>query len=121
VYAAAVDLPAPFGPRKPVTTPGWTTKSSLSTASFSLYRLLRFSKVLYLDHRVFLFSWSVMLSSRPGWPRARWVVSQPVNHVRAMAALTVGGSAAGSGRGRGFLVVWIWVLTVGLLAVVAGR
>ena len=32
-----------------------------------------------------------------------------MNHVRAMAALTVGGSAAGSGRGRGFLVVWIWV------------
>jgi hypothetical protein len=45
----------------------------------------------------------------------------PVNHVRAMAALTVGGSAAGSGRGRGFLVIWIWVLTMGLLTVVAGR
>jgi hypothetical protein len=42
----------------------------------------------------------------------------PVNHVRAMAALTVGGSAAGSGRGRGLLVVWVWVLTVGLLTVV---
>jgi hypothetical protein len=38
-----------------------------------------------------------------------------------MAALTVGGSAAGSGRGWGFLVIWIWVLTMGLLTVVAGR
>jgi hypothetical protein len=36
-------LPAPFGPRKPVTTPGRTTKSSPPTASFSPYRLLRFS------------------------------------------------------------------------------
>jgi hypothetical protein len=35
------------------------------------------TEVLYLDHRVFLFSWSVMLSSRPGWPRARWMVSSP--------------------------------------------
>ena len=30
-----VDLPAPFGPRKPITTPGCTTKSRPSTASFS--------------------------------------------------------------------------------------
>src|SRR5260370_8649740 len=37
-----VDLPAPFGPRKPVTTPGCTTKSRPSTASLSPYRLLRF-------------------------------------------------------------------------------
>src|SRR5215471_3916735 len=36
-------VPAPFRPRKPVTMPGWTTKSSPSTASFSPYRLLRFS------------------------------------------------------------------------------
>ena len=36
-------LPAPFGPRKPVTMPGRTTKSSPSTASFSPYRLVRFS------------------------------------------------------------------------------
>jgi hypothetical protein len=43
VVQIVVDLPAPFGPRKPVTMPGWTTKSSPSTASFSPYRLLRFS------------------------------------------------------------------------------
>src|SRR5258708_4618114 len=38
-----VDLPAPLGPRKPVTRPGWTTNSRPSTASLSPYRLLRFS------------------------------------------------------------------------------
>src|SRR5215468_3847608 len=43
IIRIVVDLPAPFGPRKPVTTPGWTTKSSPATASFSPYRLLRFS------------------------------------------------------------------------------
>ena len=32
-----VDLPAPLGPRKPVTVPGRTVKSSRSTAVFSPY------------------------------------------------------------------------------------
>jgi len=36
-------LPAPFRPRKPLTMPGRTTKSSSPAASFSPYRLLRFS------------------------------------------------------------------------------
>ena len=36
-----VDLPAPFGPRKPVTIPGRTVKSSRSTAILSPYLLLR--------------------------------------------------------------------------------
>src|SRR6476646_6560377 len=35
-----VDLPAPFGPRNPVTTPGSTTKLSRSTAVLSPYRLV---------------------------------------------------------------------------------
>src|SRR4051794_26839266 len=35
-----VDLPAPLGPRKPVTGPGFTTKSSPSTAVFSPYFLV---------------------------------------------------------------------------------
>src|SRR5262249_58051190 len=43
IIRIVVDLPAPFGPRNPVTTPGWTTKSSPPTASFAPYRLLRFS------------------------------------------------------------------------------
>src|ERR1700748_1348231 len=35
-----VVLPAPFGPRKPVTLPGTTSNDKLLTASFSPYRLL---------------------------------------------------------------------------------
>jgi hypothetical protein len=38
-----VDFPEPFGPRNPVTIPGWTTKFNPSTASLVPYRLLRFS------------------------------------------------------------------------------
>jgi hypothetical protein len=30
-----VDLPAPFGPRNPVTMPGWTVKLTPSTAVFA--------------------------------------------------------------------------------------
>ena len=36
-----VDLPAPFGPRKPVTRPGWTVNDRSSTATVFPYRLLR--------------------------------------------------------------------------------
>jgi hypothetical protein len=36
-----VDLPAPFGPRKPVTRPGPTTKETSSTAVVLRYRLVR--------------------------------------------------------------------------------
>ncbi len=35
-----VDLPAPFGPRKPVTTPGRTVKVSSSTTVLSPYLLV---------------------------------------------------------------------------------
>jgi hypothetical protein len=35
-----VDLPAPLGPRKPVTTPGLTVKLRPSTATFPPYRLV---------------------------------------------------------------------------------
>ena len=35
-----VDLPAPLGPRNPVTTPGRTVKLKSSTASLSPYRLV---------------------------------------------------------------------------------
>ena len=34
-----VDLPAPFGPTKPVTWPGWTVKVMPSSASAVPYRL----------------------------------------------------------------------------------
>ncbi len=36
-----VDLPAPFGPRNPVTIPGRTVKVRPSTASLSPYFLVR--------------------------------------------------------------------------------
>jgi hypothetical protein len=34
IIRIVVDLPAPFGPRKPVTRPGSTVKSMPSTAAF---------------------------------------------------------------------------------------
>src|SRR5260221_12806148 len=41
-----VDLPAPFGPRKPVTVPGWQVKEMSSTALKWPYRLLRWWAVI---------------------------------------------------------------------------
>jgi hypothetical protein len=41
IIRMAVDFPAPFGLRKPVTTPGSTTKLSPSTAVLSPYRLVK--------------------------------------------------------------------------------
>jgi hypothetical protein len=38
-----VDLPAPFGPRKPVILPGSTAKERSSTASVEPNRLVRLS------------------------------------------------------------------------------
>lgn len=35
-----VDFPAPLGPRKPVTVPGWTVKSRSWTTVLSPYRLV---------------------------------------------------------------------------------
>ena len=40
IIRIVVDLPAPFGPRKPVTTPGRTVKVRSSTAVLSPYRLV---------------------------------------------------------------------------------
>ena len=41
-----VDLPAPFGPRKPVTRPGWAVKETLSTAVKPPYLRVRDSTVI---------------------------------------------------------------------------
>src|SRR5688572_31776040 len=41
-----VDLPAPFGPRKPVTRPGWAVKETLSTAVKPAYLRVRDSTVI---------------------------------------------------------------------------
>src|SRR4051794_5760769 len=43
-----VDLPAPFGPRKPVTWPGRTVKLMPSTAVFGPYILVTFSAVIMI-------------------------------------------------------------------------
>jgi len=54
IIRIVVDFPAPFGPRKPVTMPGWTTKLNPSTANLVPYRLLRFST-------------SIMVIAFPAW------------------------------------------------------
>jgi hypothetical protein len=41
-----VDLPAPLGPRKPVTRPGWAVKVTSSTALKSPYVLVRWEIVI---------------------------------------------------------------------------
>ena len=41
-----VDLPAPLGPRKPVTLPGRATNETLSTAVKPPYRFVMFSMVI---------------------------------------------------------------------------
>jgi DNA-binding NarL/FixJ family response regulator len=48
IIRSVVDFPAPFGPRNPVTTPGETVKVRPSTATWSPYRLVRFSTSILL-------------------------------------------------------------------------
>jgi len=43
-----VDLPAPFGPRKPVTCPGRTVNETPSTAVVLPYLFVRFSATIML-------------------------------------------------------------------------
>src|SRR3954452_18232606 len=45
-----VDLPAPFGPRNPVTTPGLIVNDRASTASFSSYRLVNVRASIMSSH-----------------------------------------------------------------------
>src|SRR5215468_4721785 len=59
--------PAPFGPRKPVTMPGGTTKSSPPAASVSPYRLLGFSD-------------SIIACSRRRWRRSLRHATHARNH-----------------------------------------
>src|ERR1700686_414422 len=40
IIRIVVELPDPFGPRKPVTFPGFTSKDRSSTATVSLYRFV---------------------------------------------------------------------------------
>src|SRR5438094_4877688 len=46
IMRMVVDLPAPFGPRKPSTSPLPTSKETPSTASFAPKDLLRFSTLI---------------------------------------------------------------------------
>src|SRR5690242_2774174 len=41
IIRMVVDLPAPLGPRKPVTLPGFTSNDRLSTATVAPYLLVR--------------------------------------------------------------------------------
>ena len=49
IIRIVVDLPAPLGPRNPVTMPGLYDETQSSTASLSPYRLLRFSYFNHVD------------------------------------------------------------------------
>jgi hypothetical protein len=47
-----VDLPAPFGPRKPRTSPRWTVKETSFTATFGPNVFVRFSTLIMCLGRV---------------------------------------------------------------------
>src|SRR5689334_402019 len=50
IMRIVVDLPAPFGPRKPVTIPGWTVKLTWSTAVVDPKVLVRsVTSIIVLD------------------------------------------------------------------------
>src|SRR6266576_6655706 len=67
-----VDLPAPFGPRKPNVSPGLTSKSIPRTASISPYRLVS------------------PLTRTAGWPAGDAPPARPVSPARAGGAPAVG-------------------------------
>jgi hypothetical protein len=50
IMRMVVDLPDPFGPRKPVTELGWTSKVSLSTAVVEPYRFVSARAVIIKIH-----------------------------------------------------------------------
>ena len=49
IMRMVVVLPAPLGPRKPSTSPGWTVKLMLSTAVSGPYCLVSDSALIMLD------------------------------------------------------------------------
>ena len=64
IIRIVVDFPAPFGPRKPVTTPGSTTKLKPSTAVLSPNRLVRpSSSIISILPSM---AWVLDVSLRPG-------------------------------------------------------
>src|SRR3954454_15976085 len=90
-----VDLPAPFGPRNPVTVPASTVKSAWSTATRSPYRLVSPTARI------------MRCSSRSGGarpPRARGALgrgAQPAAEPLEASLLDDGGLGGGQGQGGG--------------------
>jgi len=60
-----VDLPAPLGPRKPSTSPGWTLNDRSSTAVCCAKRLVRFLISIMASHQC------GQSLARRSWARAR--------------------------------------------------
>src|SRR5215471_3929223 len=93
IIRIVVDLPAPFGPRNPVTTPGRTTKSSPLTASLSPYRLLRFSTSIIACSLP-----SVTPGTRPTLGITRPARHRPRGHKPTGPPMPQGLPAGGQGR-----------------------
>src|SRR3954466_4042927 len=89
-----VDLPAPFGPRNPVTRPGSTVAETSSTASLSPYRLVKPSR--RITRATLAAAPSRGRRRKGGWPDARG--GGPTPCCRS-SARTSGGCGGGL-RGR---------------------
>ena len=63
-----VDLPEPLGPRKPVTTPGWTSKLRSRTATVSPKRLVsEIAAIIDLHPKDRGPGWEYRLPAFRGW------------------------------------------------------
>src|SRR5699024_8057101 len=69
-----VDLPAPFGPRKPWTSPGWTSRLSPSSARSEPYDLTRFEMLMTGSLRWEL--WRELMMCVLNLKGSRWVAQQ---------------------------------------------
>src|ERR1700749_4147452 len=93
-----VDLPAPFGPRNAVTTPGSTTKLSRSTTVLSPYRLGEMTRLLH-EH-----GFGQIAALAPDEPRAAYFRGQAdveIAGAQRLVAATVAPASALSGLSTG--------------------
>src|SRR4051812_5082763 len=109
-----VVLPAPFGPRKPVTMPGSTMKESSSTATAPRYRLVSsltsITAATMPQHAAkhigprSLIPWSEAAAARRGYPGRREPLrpaeQPPVDRVRRPGRDRVSGGVRARGGGR---------------------